>query len=312
MRGFLLSLTICLLLSALPARAEVVSRIAAVVNDDIITTLQLDERIAAELGAEAVAAMAAPERLLVLDKMVEESLVEQRVKQLGMQIGDEELERAIDDVQRQNNIDRSQLEQALQAQGLTMETYRTQLRKQLLQFKLVGREIRDKTEVTNQETRDYYREHIEDYRENPYIRLSRISFFVPTNSAPDQVSALRALSQQAQIRLRGGEDFEQVLADYQGDKGAEGGPMGQFGPGELTEPFASAVEGLLPGQYSEVIDTPQGFHILRLNELNPGQVADFESVKEQIAKQLIEQKREEALGGWMEELKKAAHIEIKL
>lgn len=312
MRRFLLSLIICLLLSAMPARAEVVSRIAAVVNDDIITTLQLDERIAGELGTEAVATIAAAERLIVLDKMVEETLVEQRVKQLGMQVGDEEVEQAINDVQRQNNIERSQLELALQAQGLTMESYRAKLRKQLLQFKLVGREIRDKVEVTNQETRDYYREHIEEYREDPFIRLSRISFFLPAGSAADQVNALRALSREALARLRAGEELEQVLADYRGDKGAEGGPMGQFGEGELTDPFASAVAGLLPGQFSEVIDTPQGFHILRLDELNPGQVPDFESVKEQISQKLIEQKREEALGSWMEELKKNAHIEIKL
>ncbi len=312
MKGFFLSLAVCLLLSALPAQAEVVSRIAAVVNDNIITTLQLDERIAAELGAETAANIGAPERLVVLDKMIQEALVEQRVKQLGMTVGDEEVERAIQDVERQNNIDRNQLELALQAQGLTMESYRAKLRRQLLEFKLVGREIRDKIEVTNQEMRSYYREHIEDYREDPFLRLSRITFAVPANAAADQLSALRALSREALLRLRGGEEFEQVLAAYQGDKGAEGGPMGRFGKDELTDPFAPAVAGLMPGQFSEVIDTPQGLHILRLDELNPGKVPDFESVKEQISQLLIEEKRKVAIDGWVENLKKDAHIEIKL
>jgi|LGOV01.1.fsa_nt_gb peptidyl-prolyl cis-trans isomerase SurA len=312
MKGIFLSLAVCLLLSVLPAQAEVVSRIAAVVNDDIITTLQLDERIVAELGAEAAANIAAAERLVVLDKMVQETLVEQRVKQLGMSVGDEEVERAIQDVERQNNIDRNQLELALQTQGLTMESYRAKLRRQLLEFKLVGREIRDKIEVTNQETRNYYREHIEDYREDPFLLLSRISFVVPAHAAADQLGALRALSQEALLRLRAGEDFDQVLAAYQGDKGAEGGPMGQFGKDELTDPFATAVAGLIPGQYSEVIDTPQGLHILRLDEMNPGKVPDFESVKEQISQLLIEEKRKVAIDGWVENMKKDAHIEIKL
>lgn len=312
MKGFILSLAMCLLLNALPAQAEIVSRIAAVVNDDIITTLQLDERIAAELGAETAANIAAPERLVVLDKIVQEILVEQRVKQLGMSVDDEEVERAIQDVERQNNIDRSQLELALQTQGLTMESYRTKLRRQLLEFKLVGREIRDKIEVTNQETRNYYREHIENYREDPFLLLSRISFNVPVNVAADQLNAMRALSQEALSRLRAGEDFDQVLAAYQGDKGAGGGPMGRFGKDDLTDPFASAVAGLMPGQYSEVIDTPQGLHILRIDEMNPGKVADFESVKEQISQLLIEEKRKVALESWMGNLKKDAHIEIKL
>lgn len=312
MNGFFLSLAVCLLLSALPAKAEEVSRIAAVVNDDIITTLQLDERIAAELGVETGENIAAAERLIVLDKMVQESLVDQRVKQLGMTVSEEEVERAIQDVERQNNIDRSQLELALQAQGLTMESYRTNLRRQLLEFKLVGREIRDKIEVTNLEMRNYYRAHIEDYRDDPFLRVSRISFAVPAYSAVDQLSALRALSQEALVRLRAGEDFDQVLAAYQGDKGAEGGPMGQFGKDELTEPFASAVVGLMPGQYSEVIDTPQGLHILRLDELNPGQVQEFETVKEPISQLLIEEKRKVAIDGWVDNLKKDAFIEIKL
>jgi peptidyl-prolyl cis-trans isomerase SurA len=312
MKGFFLSLAVCLLLSALPVQAEMVSRIAAVVNDDIITTLQLDEQIAAELGTETAANIATAERLVVLDKMIQETLVAQRAKQLGMTVSDEEVERAIQDVERQNNIDRSQLELALQTQGLTMESYRTKLRRQLLEFKLVGREIRDKIEVTNQETRNYYREHIEDYREDPFLRLSRISFVMPANAAPDQVSALRALSQEALLRLRAGEDFDQVLAAYQGDKRAEGGPMGRFGKDELTEPFAPAVAGLLPGKYSEVIDTPQGLHILRLDEMNPGKVPDFESLKEQISQLLIEEKRKVALDGWVDSLKKDAHIEIKL
>lgn len=312
MKGFILSLAVCLLLHALPVQAEVVSRIAAVVNDEIITTLQLDERITAELGAEAAENIAATERLMVLDKMIQESLVEQRVKQLGMSVGEEEVERAIQDVERQNNIDRSQLELALQTQGLTMESYRTKLRRQLLEFKLVGREIRDKIEVTNQETRNYYREHIEDYREDPFILLSRITFTLPADVAADQHNALRALSQEALLRLRAGENFAQVLASYQGDKGAEGGPMGRFGKDELTDPFASAVAGLMPGQYSEVIDTPQGLHILRMDEMNPGKVPEFDSVKEQISQLLIEEKRKVAIEGWVDNLKKDAHIEIKL
>ncbi len=312
MKGFILSLAVCLLLSVLPARAEVVSRIAAVVNDDIITTLQLDERITAELGTESAANNDTAQRLLVLDKMVQETLVDQRVKQLGMTIGDEEVERAIQDVERQNNIDRNQLELALRSQGLTMESYRTKLRRQLLEFKLVGQEVRDQIEVTNQETRNYYREHTEEYREDPFLRVSRISFVIPANIADDQLSALRALSREALQRLRAGEEFDQVLAAYKGDKGAEGGPMGQFGKDELTEPFATAVAGLMSGQYSEVIDTPQGLHILRLDEMNPGNVPDFDSVKEQISQLLIEEKRKVAIDGWVDNLKKDAHIEIKL
>ncbi len=312
MRGLFPTLALCLLLAALPARAELVSRIAAVVNDDIITTLQLDERIRAELAEEAVEAVDDTMRRSVLDKMVQDLLVDQRIEQLGMSVSDEEVEQAIKDVERQNNIDRQQLISALQAQGLTMESYRSQLHRQLLEFKLVGREIRDQIEVTNHEMRNYYQGHIEDYREDPFLRLSRIGFALPANPTATQRDTLRALSREVLVRLRAGEDFDQVLKAYQEDKGAEGGSLGRFGENELTEPFGSAVVGLQPGQYSDVVETPQGLHILRVDERNPGRVPEFDAVKEQISQLLIEQKRQKALDGWMDNLKKAAHIEIKL
>jgi peptidyl-prolyl cis-trans isomerase SurA len=123
---------------------------------------------------------------------------------------------------------------------------------------------------------------------------------------------LRARSGEALQRLRGGESFDDVLAVYSGDKGAEGGPMGTFGEGELAEPFISAAAGLSVGQVSDVVETPQGFHILRLDEKNPGRIPAFEEVRDRLSNMILERKRKEAISGWTEKLKKEAHIEIRL
>jgi parvulin-like peptidyl-prolyl isomerase len=88
--------------------------------------------------------------------------------------------------------------------------------------------------------------------------------------------------------------------------------LGTFGKGELVEPFRSAVAGLATGQVSEVVDTPQALHILRVDENNPGRIPPFEEVKERLSDLILEQKRQEALAGWAEKLKNEAHIEIKL
>jgi peptidyl-prolyl cis-trans isomerase SurA len=228
------------------------------------------------------------------------------------QVSDQEVDRAIEDVLKQNNIGPEQLEEALAAQGLNMAEYRLNLGRQLLNFKLVGREIRSETEVTNQELRNYFQEHVEDYREAPFIRLSRISFFFPKGIGSSGISVLRARSGEALQRLRGGESFDDVLAVYSGDKGAEGGPMGTFGDGELAEPFSGAAAGLSVGQVSEVVETPQGFHILRLDEKNPGRIPAFEEVRDRLSNMILERKRKEAISGWTEKLKKEAHIEIRL
>ncbi len=312
MRGILTGLTCCLLLIALPLQAALISRVAAVVNDDIITTFELNQRMHSELGSDSEDLHDIQVRETILEEMVRERLMDQRIEKLGILVSPEDVDMAIQDVERQNNITREQLTQALEAQGLSMETYRQQLHRQLLEFRLVSREIRDQVEVSNHEMRQYFQENFESYREDPYLRLSRLSFAVPAGASASQRSALRALSREALDRLRGGEPFERVLEHYRQERGAEGGSLGRFGQGDLSEPFASAVATLQIGQYSEVVDTAQGLHILRLDERNPGRVPEFEEVREQISRLLIEQKREAALDNWLTNLRQQAHIEIRI
>lgn len=317
MKRILLLAAIGLLLTALPATALVVNRIAAVVNDEIITTIQLDREVERRLTEKAEEQELTDEirqalRKEVLPELIEDLLVNQRAKKLGIQIGDEEVTRAIEDVQRQNGISREQLVAALETQGVPFEEYREKLARQLLRFKLVGREIRSEVEVTNQELRNYFQENLEDYREAPFVRLSRISFFFPADATPDRIATLRRLSREALGRLRQGEDFAEVLAAYEETRGAEGAAMGTFGTGELTEPFAGAIRDLKTGEISEVVETPQGFHILHVDERSSGRVPNFEEVKDRLSNLILERKREKALDGWAEGLKKEAHIDIKL
>ena len=80
------------------------------------------------------------------------------------------------DVQRQNKLNAQQLEEALRQQGMSLTEYQENIRSQILRFKLLAREVQSKIEVSTQEIRDYFREHIDDYRLAPSIRLSVISF----------------------------------------------------------------------------------------------------------------------------------------
>lgn len=318
MKRILVMVAALVLLGTYPLSAETVSRIAAIVNQEIITTAQLDREMR-ELLAQAPpdrepAAEQLPAlRRQLLQKMIEETLIQQRVAALGIEVTDEEVSQAIEDVQRQNNVDRPQLEQALAAQGLSFQAYREQMRSQLLNFKLVNREIRRKIEVTNQELRDYYQAHQDQYRTAPYKRLSRITFNLPSDAWPARIGAVRAKAEEALQRLRSGENPQQLLERLNAaDPNIEGGDMGTFTPGTLTPPFSTAVDNLAAGQYSEVIETSLGFHILRVDERSAGEMRSFDSVREEIRRQLMEAKREEAINEWAESLQKNADIEIRL
>ena len=211
-RIVLLAGMICLA-AMTPARAETVSRIAAVVNGDIITTYELDQALNAQLAKSAKQpspAQLGALRKELLSRLIEEELVQQRIRTLRLQVSDEEVENAILDVQKQNQLTREQLEQAIQSQGLTFAAYRENLRKQLLRYKLIGQEVRSKVDVSEREVRDYYRAHLEEYRLAPTVTLSAVTFPVPEKAGAAEREAIRNAAREALDRLRQGESLEPV------------------------------------------------------------------------------------------------------
>ncbi len=311
------TLILCLLvLPAATAQAEIVNRIAAVVNDEIITTHQLNRELSEHRGNDRWQGLPEDQvgalRREVLSGMIEETLVRQRVAEVGIRVSDEEVEAAIEDVQRQNKLTRSQLKQALEAQGMDYDTYRETLRKQILRFKLLSREVQSKIEVTSQELRDYFREHIDDYREKPSLTLSRISFPIPTGATSAQIAAIQAKAEQALDRIRGGQDFYGVLLTYSADQSAGGGDMGTFAEGELVAVFEEAVAGLNEGEVSGLVESLDAFHILKVLDKDPGKIRQFDSVRGEIEKALKERKTEEGFKSWAAGLRQNAYIDIRL
>jgi peptidyl-prolyl cis-trans isomerase SurA len=278
--------------------------VAAVVNGEIITTYELDREMA-QLGPTMG-------RMEALSALIEETLILQRVKELGLQAGDEEIEAAIKDIQRQNNLTREQLEATLQAQGIPFAEYRENLRKQILRFKLVGREVQSKIEVSSQEIRDYFRDHIDEYREEPNIHLSRITIPIPAQAGSSQAEGTRAMAEEALARLRQGEDFNAVLLEYSADKRAEGGSMGTLPISDLAPSFQRAVQDIGVGQITGVVESPTSFHLLKVEERSAGSIRHFDAVKGEIRAILQEKKAGEGFKKWAEGLRRAAYIEIKI
>lgn len=290
-------------LMAVTANAETLSKIAAVVNEDIITTRQLDQRLNVEAGGAA----GGLQQRQVLDMMIAELLMQQRAAEIGIVVGDEDIEKAISDVETQNNITREQLEQALIAQGLTMDRYRNQLTNQILRYKLMGREVQSKVDITRQEVRNYYQQHLDDYRQSAHTRISRLSFPISSDNQQAQHDA-----DLARRKLIEGESIDQVLLDLSGQTQIEGGDMGAFKAGELSPAFELAITPLEVGGVSEVLELGGMLHVLKVEERNSGGVAELSSVEEQISEQLRKEKLETKLEQWRTELKSDAYVDIRL
>jgi len=298
-----------------PAWAETVSRIAAVVNGEIITTFELDQALNTQLAKaekKPSSAQIGALRKELLSRLIEEELVQQRIRALKLQVSDEEVENAILDVQKQNQLTREQLEQAVQAQGLTFEAYRENLRKQILRYKLVGQEVRSKVDVSEREVRDYYRAHLEDYRLAPTVTLSAMTFPLPEKAGAAEREAIRNAAREALGRLRKGEALDQVAGAYRDRFGATGGPLGSFAEGELTPEFAKAVTGVEKGGLGSLAETDKAIVLLKVDDRDPGGLRQFEAVRAEITQTLMDQKTDGRIKEWTQSLKQKAFIDIRL
>lgn len=310
---------IFLILWTIPAQAEVLNKVAAVVNQDIITTYELDREVANRLAAQTPENRPVPQsrealQRQVLDQMIEQTLVNQRVEELGLQVTEEEMEEAINDVLQQNNITREQLRQALAAQGLSFNEYREKIRQQILRIKLIGREVQSKVDVSSREIRDDFRENIDKYRGEPTVSLSYLQFAIPRDTlvGNTQVEQIRERAREALALLRQGEEFYSTVFVYSTDDNVEGGDLGTFTEDELRPSFARAIDGLEEGEVTDLIETPEGLFILKVEELHPGPIRRFDTVKEEIREKLMEEDREQRFKEWSSKLKENAHIEIRI
>lgn len=308
------ALLVAALLALLPAAVSAGTplRIVAVVNNDIVSSYQLDEALhERQLDATSTAVPPDELRRLVLDQLIEEQLLAQRAVEIGLSVDDTEVEAAIVDVQKQNRIDRKQLEEALKRQGIDFEQYRESLRRQILRYKLLGREMQSRIEVTSREVRDYYQAHSDEYRQPQALRLSHISFLYPAEADATVRAALRSAAETTQKRLASGLDFMKLLAELKEQQGAVGGDLGVVPEPEMNPAFVSAVKDLAPGAVSPVIETADGLHLLRLEERIAGQILPLDAAKEGITELLTEQKKKTAMQDWLAELKAKARIEIR-
>ena len=313
MKRLVFPLLLLLCLSSGSVAAKTLSRTIAVVNDAIITSHQLDQAVVAALAGRSEKQLSTEQleqlKASLVEKLVMEKLLEQRIAELGLTVSDNELETAIEDVQRKNGLDREGLIRALEAQGMTMAGYQEQVRGEILRYKLMGREVNRKILVTKSEVRDYFREHIDDYRVPPTVTLQRISYPWPATASESQRQRLKKQAGQAREALLQGGDFEQVAAQ---EAAASADNMGELVEEELAQPLRQALNELEPGEVSEPLEMNGQLHLFQVTARNPGDPKLYDRVKDEIEEKLRQEKTEARFEEWQQELRDEAYVDIRL
>lgn len=314
MKRILFAFTFSLLLAVTPVAAKTLSKIAAVVNDEIISTFQLDKAVVAALAKnpnrnQQTTSQFDQMKIQILKNMVNNKLLEQRSKELDLKVSDPELSAAIEDVQLKNGLTQETLEQALAAQGLTIAEYRDQIRKEILRYKLLSREVNYKVLVTSNEVRNYFNKHIDEYETEPKIRINRISFEIPTGGE-EQMAELHKRVDVSRDLLLNGEEFNKVLT-AQGDS-ATGGDMGELVETDLAEPLQLALADLIPGEVSKPLELDGQLHLFQVTERTATDSDPFDQVKAEIEEKLKRDKTDLRFEEWQKELRDNARVEIRI
>ena len=308
--------------------AELVDRVVAVVNDDVITLSELEKEgeplyrnISAKTPSASLADTLQDAREHVLDQLIEKRLVAQKAKAANLSVSDAEVDAAFEQMLAQNKVSKDGFLARLKSEGVTETAYKEDLRGQILQGKLVNTDVRSKVVVTEEEILDYYDTHYTSQvsGEGYYLLQIGISWTDPQNSdAPAEVLRVNKLEakQQAEKVLamaRDGEDFKDLARKYSTMPSAgDGGDIGIFQLDEMAPYMREAVQSLKPGEVSDIIDTPEGYQFFKLINSEDGTIViktPLEEVKDQIRNSLYEERLKEAYGTWLEELKNQAYIQ---
>ena len=314
-----LALTVFLLIAATtPSWGEIVDRVIAVVNDDVITQYELEntvELILKRYGQSIPPGdrerLAAEARKALLDRLIDDLLLRQEAKRLGITIRDEEVNLTIQDSLKRRKMTTEELQQALIKEGSSYDKYRESTRSDLIKMRIIQREIRPRVSVTNEEIGSFYQEHRGEYEGKLRVRLLMIALPVPGDN-PVVKEEQRIKAQTALQRIRAGEPFEALANEFTPGPARTGGDIGYVEKGSINPAIEEVAFSLKPGEISDVIETPQGFFIIRALDRRGGGSLTAKATREDVEERIFRDKVEKKFAEWTVEKRQKAHIEIRL
>ena len=314
---FLAGFLFCFLLGS-PIFAATFDRVVAKVNNDVITLGTLEDRVAvfsSRMKTSGSVDEQLPKKKLmktILDEMIAKKLQVQAAKKIGMKVAEKVLEEALDDIYNNNNITSEQFKDILKNEGSDLEAYKEVIRDQILVSRIT-KMIVGSGAVKESSIRKYYRKNKKDYWVPGKITASHIMLIKENGSSDKEIQLNKKKTEKILQQVQGGEEFSELAKKYSEDVSAHsGGGLGTIDRGTMMPKFENAAFNLKIGEVSKVVETANGFHIIKCDNVIPGHVKEYKMVRSEIESILGSKKREQKYQEWLKGLKKASFIEISL
>jgi len=266
----------------LATQGELLDRVVAIVNDGVVLNSDLDAQVESVSDRLRQQKLELPPqnvlRQQVLERLVLQEIEVQRANHAGVKVSDEMLNAALQDVAKRNGITLTQLPDALKQQGVDYAEYRDEIRKEMMLQLLRQRDVLQHISVTPHEIDQFLEKQAKAPAENNEYNVSHILIAVGQEASPGQQEAAAKRAQEVYERAKSGEDFAKLAVAYSNSQTAlDGGALGWRKGSELPTFLADTIARLKPGEVSEPLRTPTGYHIIRLNEVRGGSQAAVEN-----------------------------------
>ena len=250
------------------SRVQFVDRIVAVVNNDIITQYELNERIrVVKNQLEGQKIQLPPQDVLekqLLERMINERVQLQFANETGIRVDDGALDQAIARIAEGNRMPLAQLRQALESDGVSFTKFREDIRNEITLSRVKEREADNKVVVTENELESYFANQAQKGNDTEY-NLGHILIQVPEQASAEQIQERKKRAEQALAELKKGSDFGLVSVSFSDAANAlQGGELGWRPASRLPQLFTEALNKLQPGDISPLLRSPNGFHLLKL------------------------------------------------
>ncbi len=307
-------LVICLMfIFILPvlSKAEIINRVLAEVNDDVITQddlnkffLPLKIQLEAQYEGDNLNERLSQAKEDLLKKMIEDKLLLQEAEEIGLAVSDEEVAQRLDYIKRDFSSEEDFIEK-LEKSNMDIEDLKQRYKEQILIDKLINVKVKSKVKVTPKEVTEYYNEHKEDFKKKPEVEVRQIFIPKEDEEALEKIKMIKSL-------LNGENQFKDVASKFsQGPNADEGGLIGLVSKGALIPEIDGVVFNLDAGEISDIVTTSLGYHIFKVDRKLSSSDSDPMEVRGKVRNIIFKNKAHLAFQEYLDNLRKKSYVSIK-
>jgi peptidyl-prolyl cis-trans isomerase SurA len=303
------------------AKATVVEEIIARVNNDIITQsdyLHADAQLHEEITHDCQGC--APDKLAseykdeqkdLLRGLIDQSLMVQRAKDMGISVETDVVKR-LDDVRKQNSLNSIEdLEKAVEGSGMAWEDYKTQIRNGMLTQEVIRREVGSHINIPADEVKSYYNAHPQEFTRPEQVVLTEI-FLSTEGKSPEEMESVQKKTEDLRNRVVKGDDFSEIAKRYsEGSTAKDGGDLGTFQRGQLSPQLEEVVFKLEKGKITDVIQTKTGFEVLKVEAHFQAGLQPLDKVENEVMNKLYMEKMQPTMRTYLAQLREESYVMVK-